>query len=325
MDIGLDASMFSNRLGITFDYYTRNINDMLQQFPIPAFVGLGSPWENAGSMENKGWDLSLSWNDQIGNVKYHVTGSLSDVKNKVTNLFGNEYITEKIVTEGESINSWYGYVAQGYFQDQAEIDASAVYGNKATITPGYVKYEDITGPDGVPDGIISSLDRTIIGDATPRYEYSLSLGAEWKNFDFSIFLQGVGKKDIYYSGNGARPFYIGRTIFVNQLDYWTPDNRNAEFPILLIDGTGGNPNNLPSTQWVKSGTYLRVKNVVLGYTLPKRLMNNFKLDHLRFYVSGQNLLTFSHAYAGYDPEESVNNGSFYPLNRTLTFGLDIRF
>ncbi len=325
MDIGLDASMFSNKLGITFDYYTRNINDMLQQFPIPSFVGLGSPWENAGSMENKGWDLSLSWNDQIGNVKYHVTGALSDVKNKVTNLYGNEYITEKIVTEGESINSWYGYVAQGYFQDQTEIDASAVYGNKATIKPGYVKYEDITGPEGVPDGIISSLDRTIIGDATPRYEYSLSLGAEWKNFDFSLFLQGVGKRDIYYSGPGARPFYIGRTIFESQLDYWTPENPNAEFPILLIDGTGANPNNIPSTQWIKSGAYMRVKNVVLGYTLPKQMMNNYKLDNLRVYVSGQNLLTFSHAYAGYDPEESVNGGSFYPLNRTLTFGLDIRF
>jgi TonB-linked SusC/RagA family outer membrane protein len=325
MDVGLDASMFENKLGIAFDYYSRNINDMLQQFPIPAFVGLGSPWENAGSMENKGWDLSLSWNDHLGEVKYRITGTLSDVKNKVTNLYGNQYITETIVTVGESINSWYGYVAQGYFQNQAEIDASAVYGNKATITPGYVKYKDITGPSGVPDGIISSLDRTIIGDATPRYEYSLNLDAEWKNFDFSLFLQGVGKKDIYYSGNGARPFYIGRTIFESQLDYWTPENTNAEFPILLIDGTGSNPNNLPSTQWVKSGAYLRVKNVVLGYTLPKKMLNSYKLDNLRVYVSGQNLFTFSNAYQGYDPEQSVNNGSFYPLNRTLTFGLDIRF
>ncbi len=325
MDVGLDASIFRNRLSITYDYYVRNINDMLQQFPIPLFVGLSSPWENAGSMRNNGWDLSLTWNDKIGKVNYHITGYLSDVQNTVTNLYGNEYIGQQITTEGESIGSWYGYVAQGYFQSQEEIDASAVYGTKANVKPGYVKYQDLSGPDGVPDGIIDSDDRTIIGNPLPRYEYSLNLGAEWKNFDFTLFFQGVGKKDIYYSGNGARPFYIGRTIYKNQLDYWTLDNPNAEFPILLIDGTGNNPNNIISTQWVKSGAYGRLKNAVIGYTLPKHLLQNYKLDNLRVYASGQNLFTFSKAYQGYDPEVSVSNGNFYPVMRTLTFGLDIRF
>jgi TonB-linked SusC/RagA family outer membrane protein len=325
MNIGLDASVFNNKLGVTFDYYVRNINDMLQQFPIPLFVGLTSPWENAGSMKNEGWDLSLTWKDKIKDFSYHITGNLSDVQNTVTNLYGNEYISDRITTEGEAFNSWYGYVALGYFQTPEEIVDAPVYGEKKNVKPGYVKYQDLSGPDGTPDGIINSYDRTIIGNPMPRFEYSLNLGAEWKNFDFTMFFQGVGKKDIYYSGNGARPFYIGRTIYESQLDYWTEDNHNAEFPILLIDGSGNNPNNIISTQWVKSGAYLRIKNTVIGYTLPKTLLQNYKLDNLRIYVSGQNLFTWSKAYQGYDPELSVNNGNFYPVMRTLTFGLDIRF
>lgn len=325
LDLGFDALLFNNKLGINFDYYVRNINDMLQQFPIPLFVGLTSPWENAGSMKNEGWDLSLTWKDKIKDFSYHITGNLSDVQNTVTNLYGNEYISDRITTEGEAFNSWYGYVALGYFQTPEEIVDSPVYGEKKNVKPGYVKYQDISGPDGTPDGIIDSKDRTIIGNPMPRFEYSLNLGAEWKNFDFTMFFQGVGKKDIYYSGNGARPFYIGRTIYESQLDYWTEDNPNAEFPILLIDGSGNNPNNIISTQWVKSGAYLRLKNTVIGYTLPKTLLQNYKLDNLRIYVSGQNLFTWSKAYQGYDPELSVNNGNFYPVMRTLTFGLDIRF
>ncbi|MBN2639416.1 MAG: TonB-dependent receptor [Bacteroidales bacterium] len=324
-NIGIDASVLNNKLGITFDYFVRNINDMLQQFPIPIFVGLSSPWENAGSMKNVGWEIALTWSDQINDFKYSVTGYLSDVKNTVTNLYGNEYISDRITTEGEAIGSWYGYVAEGYFQNQEEIDASPVYGEKQNVKPGYVKYSDLSGPDNVPDGIIDSYDRTIIGSPLPHYEYSLNISGEWKNFDLSMFFQGVGKKDIFYSGNGARPFYIGRTIYKNQLDYWTEDNRDAKFPILLIDGSGNNPNNIISTQWVKSGAYMRLKNLVIGYSLPKQMLQKIKMDKLRIYASGQNLFTLSNAYKGYDPELSVSNGNFYPVMRTLTLGLDIRF
>lgn len=299
---------------------------MLQQFPIPLYVGLSSPWENAGSMRNNGWDLSLTWRERKGNVNYYVTGNLSDVKNKVTNLYGNEYIGTQITKEGLPLNSWYGYVSDGYFQSQEEIDNSPVYGgNKENVKPGYIKYKDISGPDGVPDGEITDEDRAVIGNPYPRYEFSVNMGAEWKGFDFSVFFQGVGKKDILYTGAGARPFYVGRTIFKNQLDTWTPDNRDAEFPLLLIDGSGSNPNNIVSDFWIKSGAYMRLKNVVLGYSLPKNTLDNQKIESLRFYINGQNLFTLSSAYKGYDPENYVNNGSFYPVMQTFTFGIDLRF
>lgn len=325
-NFGLDGDFLNSRLRFNFDYYIRNIHNMLQQFPIPLFVGLSSPWENAGSMRNKGWDLSLTWRDRLGNVNYYITGNLSDVKNKVTNLYGNEYIGTQITKEGLPLRSWYGYVSDGYFQNQEEINNSPVYGgNKDNVKPGYVKYKDISGPDGVPDGKITDDDRAVIGNPYPRYEYSLNLGAEWKGFDFSVFLQGVGKKDILYTGAGARPFHVGRTIFKNQLDSWTPENRDAEFPLLLIDGSGNNPNNIVSDFWIRSGAYLRLKNVVIGYNLPKSTIDNLNIESLRFYINGQNLFTICNAYKGYDPENYVNNGSFYPVMQTFTFGIDLRF
>lgn len=325
MNIGLDADFLNSKLSFTMDYYVRNIRDMLQQFPIPLYVGLTSPWENAGSMRNNGWDLSLTWRDEINDFKYHVTANISDVQNEVTNLYGKEYVGTQITREGSPIHSWYGYVSEGYFQSQGEIDESPVYGAKANVKPGYIKYKDLSGPDGKADGVINEFDRTIIGDPSPRYEYSVNLGADWKGFDFSLFLQGVGKKDIFYSGAGARPFYVGRTVFEHQLDYWTEDNRNAEFPILLIDGSGNNPNNIVSDFWVKSGAYMRIKNVVLGYSLPKNVLQQLNLSKVRLYVSGQNLFTISNAYKGYDPESSVSGGNFYPLMKTFTFGMDINF
>jgi hypothetical protein len=276
-------------------------------------------------MRNNGWDLNLTWRDKIGDVNYSITGNFSDVRNEITDLYGKEYIGTQITREGDPMSSWYGYVSDGYFQSQEEIDNSPVFGEKANIKPGYIKYKDLSGPEGVPDSVINSFDRTIIGNPSPRYEYSLNLGADWKGLDVNIFLQGVGKKELFYSGYGVRPFYIGRSMFENQLDYWTEDNRNAKFPILLIDGSGNNPNNMISDFWVKSGAYLRLKNVVLGYTIPKNITSKYNMNSLRFYVSGQNLLTFSNAYEGYDPENSVSGGSFYPLMRTYTFGLTVNF
>jgi len=326
LNIGLDAGLFNSRLALTFDYYIRNITQMLQQFPIPMYVGLSSAWENAGSMRNRGWDLSINWRDRIGNVDYYVTGNLSDVKNKVTDLFGNEYIGTQATFEGHPLRSWYGYVSDGYFQSQEEIDAYPVYGgNKDNYQPGYIKYLDISGPDGEPDGVIDDHDRTIIGNDFPRYEFSLHLGANWKQFDISASFQGVGKKDVLLWGYGARPFYVGRTILKNQLDYWTPENRNAEFPILLIDGSGTNPNNIVSDFWIKNGAYMRLKNLVIGYTLPKSLLKKMKIEHLRLFANGQNLFTIHNAYKGFDPENEVNSGSFYPVMQTFTFGIDIRF
>jgi len=164
---GIDMDFLNSKLNMSFDYYVRKIDDMLQQFPIPLFVGLSSPWENAGSMKNKGWDLTLTWRDKINNFNYSITGNLSDVKNTVTNLYGKEYVGDQITKEGFPLGSWYGFLSDGYFQSQEEIDNSPVYGERKNIKPGYIKYKDISGPEGTPDGVINDLDRTIIGNPAP--------------------------------------------------------------------------------------------------------------------------------------------------------------
>jgi TonB-linked SusC/RagA family outer membrane protein len=327
-NVGLDVSALGNRLDVTFDYYVRNITSMLQRFPAPYYVGLTAPWQNAGTMRNNGWDLAITYRDRIGNVGFSATAMLSDVKNEITDLYGNEYKDPTggtLTTVGSPIWSWYGFIADGYFQNQEEIDNYPVYnGDKKNYRPGYIRYKDISGPDGEPDGKIDDYDRTVIGDPQQRYLFSLNLTANWNNFDFTAFFQGVGKRDIYASGYNVRPLVVGRSIMESQFDSWTPDNPNAKYPLLVAETTSGsNPNNICSSFWIKSGAYMRLKNLVVGYTLPKNITGKAGISHLRFYLSGQNLFTVQNAYPGYDPE--ANAGSYYPLMRIYTFGIDLRF
>lgn len=324
LNVGVDVGLVNQKLTFTFDYYTRDITDMLQRFDLPYFVGMGAPWENAGSMRNKGWELSANWRSQINNFKYYVTGNISDVKNKIINLYGNEYLGASTITrEGDPYNSYYGYVSDGIFQSQAEIDAvSSVYGGKKeNVKPGFIRYKDVNGDD-----VIDTKDRMIIGNPAPRYEYSFTLGGEWKGLDFSAFFQGVGKRDVFYSGPGARPLFgATTTLYTHQLDYWTEDNKNAVYPLLLNDVAGTGSNNIVSDFWIRSGAYLRLKNLVVGYTVPKAWTDRATIDNLRFYVSGQNLFTKSNTFKGYDPENSISNGNYYPLMKSFNFGLSIDF
>lgn len=331
-DVGVDFGLFNNRLSGTFDWYYRKVDDMLQQFAMPNYVALSAPWQNAGSMRNIGWELSLEWNDRIGDINYYARFNLSDVRNKITNLYGNEYKSNnRWTTEGMAFGQYYGYVADGYFQSYDEINAKnddgsykyAVYGERSLVQPGWIKYVDLDN-----NGTIDGNDRTRIGDPRPHYEFGLTVGGDWKGIDLSIFLQGIGKRDVAYTGGGARPLVGNSTIYKHQLgNTWTEDNRNADFPLLLIDGNNTLSNNMFSSFWVRSGAYCRLKNVVLGYTLPKAWTSKAMIERVRFYLSGQNLLTIrakDNFYKGFDPETTAG-ASCYPVNRSYIVGMQVEF
>lgn len=175
--------------------------------------------------------------------------------------------------------------------------------------------------------VIDSRDLVYLGDPFPHFEYAMTLNADWKNFDLTVFFQGVGKRKQFMNGVGLKPFANGANLFRHQMDSWTPENPNAAYPILVPESNSGD-NYVKSDKWVRDASYLRLKNVVLGYTLPESLTEKMNIGSLRFYVSGQNLFTISDFYEGYDPEVSYGGtvgGEFYPIMQTFTFGLDLKF
>lgn len=325
LDIGVDLGMLDNRLNITADYFKRNIIDLLQLDLIPAYVGLGAPYINIGAMDNSGWELGITWKDEIEDFAYQITGNLSDVKNEVIDLGGKEYIAgSRITKEGYALSSYYGYIAEGLFQSEAEIEAAPFH--FANTAPGDIRYKDISGPDGAPDDKIDGYDRAVLGNFFPRYEYSLNLAAQWKGFDATVFFQGVGKLDNYLSGTGAQPFYSASfqgSIYEHQKDYWSPENTDAEYPRLTPNSITNNY--VTSSFWMRSGAYLRLKNVVLGYTLPKTISQRLKMQSARIYLSGQNLFTWDKYFPGFDPEQRDTAGAFYPIMTTYTVGLNLNF
>ena len=181
----------------------------------------------------------------------------------------------------------------------------------------------MSGPEGKPDGKIDASDRVVLGNSFPRYEYSFNLNTSWKGLDLNVFLQGVGRRQNYISGNAAWAFYAPdfvSTAYTWMQDYWTPDNPGATYPRLTDANTNNQQN---SGFWLRDGSYLRLKNVQLGYTLPQALTR--RVGSVRVYVSGQNLLTWSRFVKGFDPERTNQSAEFYPIMRTATVGLNLKF
>jgi TonB-linked SusC/RagA family outer membrane protein len=336
-NIGLDLTI-KNRLTITADYYVRTLKDMILQRTLPASGGgLTNPFYNAGNMTNKGWEFSANYKTRIRKLSIDVTAMISDVKNNVTGLIEGLPFLDGGSTRtqpGYALNSFFGYQALGFFSDSNEIKTSPIqfgipWSSSAATgpKPGDVKYADISGPDGKPDGRVDAFDRTFLGNAFPRYEYSININLAYQGFDLNLFGQGVGKRNNYYSGTGAVPFAsndFAASLLEQHKDYWRPDNQNARFPRLLPSGFGGN-NYQVSDLWIRSASFFRLKNVNLGYTLPASLVKKMRISSFRVFVSGQNLFTVTKAWKGFDPEINNANAEFYPVMRTYTAGINVNF
>ena len=228
---------------------------------------------------------------------------------------GIENTGRTVNRDGSPIGSFFSYVADGLFQSQEEVDTHATqFGN---VGPGDIKYRDLNN-----DGIINDRDQTVIGNPIPRYTYGARFNADYKGIDISIFVQGVGKADGYLYGQGIMPFFLGGTVQEQHKDRWTPDNPDASYPRLAWNQTN---NEQTSSFWMKSAAYARLQNLQIGYTFPKAMMESIKIQNLRIYVSGRNLLTFDNFYEGYDPEAPVSDGGWYPQMKSYTVGLNVNF
>jgi TonB-linked SusC/RagA family outer membrane protein len=356
-NIGLDANFFSNKLSVNFDYFIRLTNNMLSEVPIAMVSGiLQPPTVNIGSVSNKGYELNISYQEKRGDFKYKIGANIGSVKNELTKLgtdnpinsglYRTEFISRTEV--GMPIGCFYGFVTDGIYQTKEEItllnDQAAIATGKPVgkgqydgkPKPGDIKMKDLSG-----DGIITNADQTFIGSPHPDFTYGVNVELEYMGFDLKVFGQGVYGNDIfmatiYYleSGNGYW------NLLNSMKNSWKQEGDVTNIPRLTT--TAQNEANLRlSDRYVKDGSFFRIKNIQLGYTLPEKTTKKIGIESLRVYLSAQNFFSF-HNYAGFDPEIGIGKSSgkgtnkenrgfldigidrgMYPLAKTISFGINL--
>lgn len=341
-NIGLDFGMFNNRLQGTFDYYVRTTKDMVGPAPAhPSILGVELPKENNSDMRSNGWDLEVRWRDRIGQVGYGIKLVLSDDYQTITRFHNPNRLLSKWC-EGKRMGDIYGYLVEGIAQTNEQMN-EWLTNNKpswgSNWAAGDVMYKDLNGDKKVNSGkgtYDDMGDLTKIGNSLPRYRFGITLDANWNGFDFLIFMQGVGKRDFWddspYSV-GANTGMWQAAAFKDHLDYWRPatdtnlgPNPNGFYPRPLFGQ--GSKNFQTSDRYLQNAAYMRIKNIQLGYTLPTAIASKIGANRIRFYFSAENLATFTKMNKIFDPEATGGDwgpGKIYPLQRTVSFGLNLNF
>lgn len=355
LDIGFDLAAFNNRLNVVFDWYKRDTEGMLASgAELPALVGANAPLQNVADMSTKGWEISINWQDRIGDWSYRAGINVYDHTSEITkfnNLSGS--IESNYV--GKKWDEIWGYVADGYYTiddfnlEKAKIGQWVLKEGIPSISgyvvqPGDMKFKDLDG-NGIIDAGASTLtdpgDRKVIGNSTSRYQFGGNFGVGYKGFDLNVMLQGVGKRDYWIGGHSIFPFGAGgadgvfHPIYSNQTDYWSALSYDPESPdymvakksnprLFRIYGQEGNvgSNARVSDKYLQDASYLRIKNVTLSYNFPTEWIKKIYLNQLRLYVSVENLATFTSLPDGYDPE---NLKWAYPFYRTWSVGASLSF
>ena len=356
-DIGVDLDAFHNRFKLVFDWYSRNTTGMLSSgVELPSTVGASAPLQNVADMNTKGWELALRWNDNIGDFGYRIGFNLYDHLSRITK-FNNTSKNLGYNYVGKTLGEIWAYESDGFYSIDdfdAENARKGVWILKEgipsidgyTVKPGDLKFKDINEDGRINTGsntLDEPGDRKILGNTTARFEYGVQLGLSWKGLDFSVLLQGVGKRECYLPNNAVFPFASGSkadypfgSVYYNQTDYWTAKSYDPESPDYMV---AANPDaRLPriykqlenldsnmrsSDRYMQSGAYMRVKNMTLSYSFPKSLLVRTRvIQGIRVYASCENLATVSSLPVGYDPE-SLSWG--YPFYRTWSFGARITF
>jgi len=359
-NLGLDIAMLSNRLNFTGDAYIRNTTDMFTVgLTAPAVFGATVPKGNYADLQTKGWEASLTWRDKINTrkpINYNVRLTIADNTSKITKYNNPDKLLSDYYV-GQTIGEIWGYTTEGFFIDQADIDSHAKQSPQMRASPTNIWYPgDIKLQDLNNDGFINvgkntvgdPGDRKIIGNAAPRYTYGINLGADWNNFFFSTFFQGVAKQDWYPSteteffwGQYNRPYNNIPTFHVGNM--WTPENTNAYFPRTMSRAASSNTNRtlgVAQTKYLQNVAYIRMKNIQVGYNLPAKWTSKIKATTARVYFSGENLFTYSPLYKitktldventvpadqGFNSGSTNGDGYNYPLLKSYSLGLNITF
>lgn len=336
-NLGFDLNMFNNKVQLSAEYYIKNQNDLLVKIPVTAAFGrvsgAGDPWVNLGEIQNRGFEFVGTYSKMEGNFNYNISANLTTVKNEVKYIPGDILTGNNITTLGHTIGSFYGYVAERILtQDDFDQEGNYLYAMPATgnPAPGDLKFKDLNN-----DGTVNDLDRTIIGKAVPDFTYSLNLEALYKNFDLTLFFYGMQNFDVYNHLRSDIEAFADQDMGHNKLrdyamNYYREDRPSTKY--LRADLNNTNQNNRPSTWFLEEGSFLRLKDVQLGYSMPEWVLNNTGLSRARLYVSATNLLTLTE-YTGRDPEAPTisgpltpgNDGGTYPVPRSLTFGVQVDF
>lgn len=340
VNLGTDLSFFNNKIEINYDWYTRYTDGMLTKSKtLPAVFGTSEPQTNAADLKTRGWELSVAWRDEfnVGGAPLSLSArlSLANSKTYITKYDNpNGILSDYYV--GERLGQIWGLVNDGFFQNEEElaaIDQTAVGSDdqKYKFYVGDLRFKDLNGDKKITTGdntVTNPGDQKIIGNNSKQYPYSADINASWKGFDIRVFIQGVGKRDwypnpsnIYYWGVYAQPW---TNVTTQNLNHWTPDNPNALYPRLkAYIAEDKSELGYPQTRYLQDASYMRVKNLTLGYSIPAKLATRWKISRLRFYVSAENLLTVKHLDANMDPEGL--DGDIYPFQKTYSFGINLNF
>jgi TonB-dependent starch-binding outer membrane protein SusC len=322
-NFGVDMALFQNKLNVTADYFRRISSDILYtNFPIPSSIGVTNlAAQNAAGMENKGIELAVNYRQNFGALRMEIGGNVTRMAdNRVTNLGegGEETITaNNIIRIGVPFQSYFGHQVVGIFQTQEEVNAAPVQFGSNLTRPGDIRYADING-----DGIIDANDRVVIGNPFPRWIYGANLNLAFKDFDLTAIFQGLGRVDRLMVGNGQLPMVDDRNNALSYwIDRWTPENPSQTLPRL-----GGVNNQIVSSFYIEDMSFLRLKNIEIGYNLPGSIAQKILMQRARVFVGGQNLLTFTKV-KNFDPERQrgLNTERTTPLYKVYTAGINLKF
>ena len=332
-DVGIDLSMFNNRLSFTGDIYRKNTYNMLLSRKIPDVLGYSDPEDNIGQMHTNGWEIQIGWQDRKGDFTYAINANLSDYTSIMGDLGGYQSLGGNIIKEGVEYNAWYGYRSNGlYLTDEQLANSAKLY---PSVGLGNIEYKDLDGPDGtpgnpVPDGIVNATyDRVVLGSSSPHYQYGGNILLGWKNWDLSMTFQGIGK---VLAWKGQAMVYRDGDAYTFPVEYdkhyWSryksdEENAKALYPRATLTNSAKNDYEQTSDYWLFNGAYFRMKNITLSYSLPEKFTKAIKMQKIRFYASATDPFSIDRFPQGWDPESYTNLSAY--MTRTFTVGAQLTF